>query len=86
MHELIPAGKKMQAGSESSSLPPKSFASEEKATTRTGVHKSGASGSTPGAAAWPGGGGVLLTCEDFGRMFNNSFPAYAFLKWSLCQD
>ena len=25
-----------------------------------------------------GGGGFFLACEDFGRMFDNSFPAYAF--------
>ena len=25
-----------------------------------------------------GGGGFLLACEDFGRMFDNSFPACAF--------
>ena len=25
-----------------------------------------------------GGGGFFLTCEDFGRMFSNSFPACAF--------
>ena len=31
-----------------------------------------------------GGGGFFLACEDFGRMFDNSFPACAFLfKWRL---
>ena len=25
-----------------------------------------------------GGGGFFLACEDFGRMFDNSFPACAF--------
>ena len=25
-----------------------------------------------------GGGGLFLVCEDFGRMFDNSFPACAF--------
>ena len=25
-----------------------------------------------------GGGGFFLACEDFGRMFGNSFPASAF--------
>ena len=25
-----------------------------------------------------GGGGLFLACEDFGRMFDNSFPACAF--------
>ena len=36
------------------------------------------------------GGGFFLMCEDFGRMFNNSFPArtfflffFFFLKWRL---
>ena len=32
------------------------------------------------------GGGFFLACEDFGRMFDNSFPACAFfffLKWRL---
>ena len=29
------------------------------------------------------GGGFFLACEDFGRMFNNSFPACAFFKWRL---
>ena len=24
-----------------------------------------------------GGGGFYLTCKDFGRMFNHSFPAFA---------
>ena len=29
-----------------------------------------------------GSGGFFLACEDFGRMFDNSFPACAFsLKW-----
>ena len=31
-----------------------------------------------------GGGGFFFTFEDFGRMFNNSFPACTFfLKWRL---
>ena len=34
-----------------------------------------------------GGGGIFLACEDFGRMFDNSFPAcvsfFLFLKWKL---
>ena len=34
-----------------------------------------------------GGGGFFLACEDFGRMFDNSFPTCAFfllfLKWRL---
>ena len=30
------------------------------------------------------GGRFFLTCKDFGRMFDNSFPACAFfLKWRL---
>ena len=31
------------------------------------------------------GGGFFLACQDFGRMFDNSFPACAFffLKWRL---
>ena len=30
-----------------------------------------------------GGGSFILACEDFGRMFDNSFPACTFfvLKW-----
>ena len=27
---------------------------------------------------WCGGGGFFLACEDFGRMFDHSFPARAF--------
>ena len=30
-----------------------------------------------------GGGAFFLTCEDFGRMFEKSFPACIFLKWRL---
>ena len=35
-----------------------------------------------------GGGGFFLACEDLGRMFNHSFPAYVFFflfffKWRL---
>ena len=33
-----------------------------------------------------GGGGFFLVCEDFGRVFENSFPActfFFFLKWRL---
>ena len=40
-----------------------------------------------------GGGGFFLSCEDFGTMFDNSFPACAFfffffaffLKWKLAR-
>ena len=33
-----------------------------------------------------GGGGFFLACEDFGRMFDNSFSACAFfLKWRLAR-
>ena len=31
-----------------------------------------------GGGGGGGGGGFFLACEDFGRMFDNSFPAYAF--------
>ena len=27
-----------------------------------------------------GGGGFFLACEDFGRIFDNSFPAFALKK------
>ena len=37
-------------------------------------------------------GGVFLTCEDFGKMFNHSFPActfflflFFFFKWRLAR-
>ena len=32
-----------------------------------------------------GGGGFFLDCENFGRMFENSFPTYSFffIKWRL---
>ena len=30
-----------------------------------------------------GGGGFFLTCEDFGRMFNHSFPACAFCLFEV---
>ena len=30
-----------------------------------------------------GGGGFFLACEDFGRMFDNLFPAFAFFHWRL---
>ena len=33
------------------------------------------------------GGGFFVTCEDLGRMVDNSFPAWAFffLKWRLAR-
>ena len=31
-----------------------------------------------GGGGGGGGGGLFLVCEDFGRMFDNSFPACAF--------
>ena len=30
---------------------------------------------------WFYGGGFFLACEDFGRMFDNSFPAFAFFSF-----
>ena len=32
-----------------------------------------------GKIHFDGGGGFFLACEDFGRMFNHSIPACAFL-------
>ena len=35
-----------------------------------------------------GGGGFFLACEDFGRMFDNLFPAcvfFFFFKWRLAR-
>ena len=29
------------------------------------------------------GDGLFLVCEDFGRMFNNTFPAWAFFFLSF---
>ena len=28
-----------------------------------------------------GGGGIFLTCEDLGRMFDNSFPACTYFSF-----
>ena len=40
-----------------------------------------------GGGGGGGGGSFFFACEDFERMFDNSFPTYAFffffLKWSV---
>ena len=36
-----------------------------------------------GGGGGDGGGGFFLACEDFGRMFDNSFPVCAFFFFNV---
>ena len=50
-----------------------------KASFPKGIYKTwGNGGGGGGGGGGSGGGGFFLACEDFGRMFDHSFPACVF--------
>ena len=49
-----------------------------KASFPKGIYKTWGNGGGGGGGSSGGGGGSFPACEDFGRMFDHSFPACGF--------